>query len=183
MGSSLIEKSIGEISVDDIFETLGFHRDYQPICDGKELSEYLRQFAEIDWVFDDRVPVDTAHAIAANTPPSEMNWTYVIIGLQNTILTELVDEYGYHHCCLQAYYKSYMPVVQRLVQKKLGKVLGDYFDEKNEPSGLILLGFIEQKFQDKTSCTKATEWLEWLTKGRVPCGWAGDFPSGRLIVW
>lgn len=172
------------ISVDDLEETLVFHRSYQPSDLRSELADYLRTFEEADWLANTGKPLSDSGVTNVDIPPKgDSNWVYLQVAMQNGLTNLLVDEKGYHHGCLQVYYDQLMPFIANLTQSKLASVPSAVFDERNEPSGLIMLACIEKYFAELIPNGDAVAWAQWLTRGRVPCGWSGQYPDGQLVVW
>ncbi|MCD0462542.1 hypothetical protein [Roseiconus lacunae] len=181
---NLIDAFGRSVAIDDLEETLRFHESYQPGDVASEFGPYLEIFEAADWL---------AHAGEGSTndlitsveepPQNETTWVYVQVALQNRFVKQLVEQAGYHHGCLQAYYDRLMPWVTKLTREKLKAAPAGFFDDRNDPSGLIMLSLIERRFASILSSTVAVEWAQWLVHGHIPCGWSGAFPEGKLLVW
>lgn len=184
--SGLVLKSTSneEVAIEDLEETLAFHESYQPGDLAVELGAYLGTLEDANWIAHSGKPVGDEVTVSVERPPQgESSWVYLQVALQNRITNQLVEQFGYHHGCLQVHYDQLMPQIAPLTKAKLEAAPADFFDDRNAPSGLIMLSCIEQYFSKLISKVVVVDWVEWLIRGHVPCGWSGEFPDGKLIVW
>ncbi len=60
-------------------------------------------------------------------------------------------------------------------------------DQKNaicaEMKSVYLSAYLESKFKENVTDPFYTRSLEWYFKGHFPCGWEGNYPDGKLIIF
>ena len=180
----LSASDMGAVSLGDLEETLAFHQGYQPVDLVGNTSGFLKRYEEADWQAHTGGPIDHPDVVGVAVPPKDdQGWGYIQIGIQTNLVNQLVSQVGYHHAFLHTHFDQLMPAISRLVQSKLSSTPPGYFDTHNEPSGLIMLACIERYFSNQIDSMIATSWTEWLFRGRIPCGWQGEYPEGQLLVW
>jgi hypothetical protein len=89
--------------------------------------------------------------------------------------------------------QQWNPIVERmkavsvpLVREKVAKVVAEHalpkvFEDTVQWDVLHLL--MEAEYSDIVAPSFYAAQAFWYVKGRFPCGWAGKFPTGRLVIF
>ena len=78
------------------------------------------------------------------------------------------------------------PLVISLVHEKTEDVIARYSPPKvflNTVRWDILHACMEIEYEDVVESTFFLRLAAWYAEGHFPCGWRGEFPKGRLIVY
>lgn len=78
------------------------------------------------------------------------------------------------------------PHVQSLVEEKVKESFETITYPENFVNTVrwdILFALMEQEFSDVLPLGFYTKLAEWYLRGHFPCGWLGDYPDGKLIVY
>ena len=93
-----------------------------------------------------------------------------------------MDKTNCHFAALTPIFDKLNPQLDEIFETKLGKVPDSMptFD-RDDIRGLILLACIEMQYPD-VSGTFAKECCDWILRGKLPIGWDGEYPAGKLVV-
>jgi hypothetical protein len=72
------------------------------------------------------------------------------------------------------------------VEKKIAEIVKEYKppQEFNKVVVLVIAGVgMEQEYADLVPPSLCAMLADWYIKGRFPCGWKGEYPKGKLIVY
>lgn len=78
------------------------------------------------------------------------------------------------------------PSVIALVERKIAAVEREHALPKVFRHAVewdILSAYLEAEYSDLVPLGFYTELASWYMKGHFPCGWEGEYPDGRLIVY
>jgi hypothetical protein len=81
--------------------------------------------------------------------------------------------------------RSVRPTVQKLVEAKFSaEALKDLPSVvRSHTTWILLHACLAQEHADLSPPPACSELCEWYFRGRLPCGYKGKFPNGRLVVY
>ena len=145
------------------------------------VSQFLDAISASDWFASLGEPVAEDVKVVNDYAP-EATLTYICVGIQNSIVGAIMDKTGCHHACLTPLFSKLNDQLDEMMATKLAQspAASPQFDP-NDIRALILLACVEMEYPDGHS-SFATEVCNWITRGKLPIGWDGAFPDGKLVL-
>ncbi|GAA5505607.1 hypothetical protein [Novipirellula caenicola] len=142
---------------------------------------YLETLNASDWFASLGKPVEENVNVVHDYSP-DTTLTYICVGIQNSIVEMIMDRTGCHHACLTPLFSKLNEILDGMMAAKLNKTPATMLQfDPNDVRGLILHACLEMEYPDGHSAF-ATECCQWITRGKLPIGWNGAFPDGKLVL-
>ena len=170
-----------EIELADLESRISLHQTFLLPELVPEVLQFLEQIDASDW-FAALGEEVAGNAMVVSTYSPDRKLTYICVGAQNFIVGSLMDKTNCHFAALTPIFDKLNPLLDKIFESKLANVPDSMptFD-RDDIRGLILLACIEMQHPD-ASGTFATECCEWILRGKLPIGWDGEYPTGKLVV-
>ena len=150
--------------------------DFSPL-----VSQFLDAINTSDWFGSLGDPVAEDVIVATEYAP-DTTLTYICVGIQNSIVVAAIDRFGCHHGFLIPLFTKLNEKLDGMMREKLdGTPPSAPKFNPDDIRGLILHACLEMQYPD-TDSSFATECCQWITRGKLPIGWVGVFPDGKLVI-
>jgi hypothetical protein len=113
-------------------------------------------------------------------------WREVQIEISNLIADELVIHHKERYRLWNMLAAEINALMEPVIQRKIAYVVTENqlpkSFEESVKWDIALIG-IGTEYSDVALVKPIAELTQWYLKGHFPCGWDGDFPNGRLIIY
>ena len=180
--SKMLDDETGaELRLSDLDSLIAINGQFLSPELSPSVLEFLHAINASDWFGSLGDPfaenVNVVHDYAPDT-----TLTYICVGIQSSIVGAIMDKTGCHHACLTPLFSKLNDQLDGMMAAKLTQcpTAMPQFDP-NDIRALILLACVEMEYPDGNS-SFATECCNWITRGKLPIGWDGGFPDGKLVL-